>query len=156
MNASGRTAHQPDVKRGRAPCHPLRRPTREMEPITGATVSHRAIVTTIDVMYPKGRIPTSMSTTPAKSISTQALTKKNGPAAKIPIKPRMPASARGSYWPDSTHNGTGHGARARAQRPGWRLSALVAAGHNKIRRSLIPADTPRAAPQVSDHHAAAG
>jgi hypothetical protein len=28
-----------------------------MEPITGATVSHRAIVTIIDVMYPKGPNP---------------------------------------------------------------------------------------------------
>ena len=64
-----------------------------MEPITGANVSHRAIVTIIEVTYPKGRIPTSMSTTPAKSISTQALTKKAGPAARIPMILRIPASA---------------------------------------------------------------
>jgi hypothetical protein len=39
------------------------------------------MVTTIAVMYPNGRIPTSMATIPAKSIKSQALTKNSGPAA---------------------------------------------------------------------------
>ena len=39
------------------------------------------MVTTIAVMYPNGRIPTSLPTMPAKTIKTQALTKNSGPAA---------------------------------------------------------------------------
>jgi hypothetical protein len=39
------------------------------------------MVTTIAVRYPNGRIPTSVSTIPAKIIKSQALTKNSGPAA---------------------------------------------------------------------------
>jgi hypothetical protein len=59
-------------------------PARAIAPAAGATASHSAMVTTIDVMYPKGRMPTSRATPPANSISSQELTKKNGPAATIP------------------------------------------------------------------------
>jgi hypothetical protein len=40
------------------------------------------MVTTIEVTYPKGRMPTSVSTIPAKIIKIHALTKNNGPAAR--------------------------------------------------------------------------
>jgi len=38
------------------------------------------MVTTIEVEYPKGWIPTLVSTAPAKSISIHELRKKSGPA----------------------------------------------------------------------------
>jgi hypothetical protein len=38
------------------------------------------MVTTMAVRYPKGLTPTLRLTMPANSISSQALTKKNGPA----------------------------------------------------------------------------
>jgi hypothetical protein len=60
-----------------------------MAPAAGATASHSAMVTTIDVMYPNGRIPTSSPTMPANSISSQALRKKDGPAATTPKKSPM-------------------------------------------------------------------
>src|ERR1051326_1230609 len=47
----------------------------------GPRTSHRPMVTTIAVMYPNGRMPTSPPTMPAKSIKSQALTKNSGPAA---------------------------------------------------------------------------
>ena len=54
---------------------------RPTAPMAGARVSHKAMVTTIAVMYPNGWIPTSAPTMPAKIISSQALTKNSGPAA---------------------------------------------------------------------------
>lgn len=56
---------------------------RAIAPMAGVTASHKPIVTTMDVMYPKGRIPTLWATAPAISINTQALTKKAGPALNI-------------------------------------------------------------------------
>jgi hypothetical protein len=50
-------------------------------PMAGASVSHRPMVTSIDVTYPNGRMPTSAATMPAKIISSHALTKNIGPAA---------------------------------------------------------------------------
>jgi hypothetical protein len=48
--------------------------------MAGASVSQSPIVTTMDVTYPNGSMPTSVLTIPAKIISSQALTKNNGPA----------------------------------------------------------------------------
>jgi hypothetical protein len=50
-------------------------------PTAGAITSHSAIVTTMDVAYPKGLIRTSLAAMPAKIISSQALTKCITPAA---------------------------------------------------------------------------
>ncbi len=55
--------------------------TRATAEMAGAIVSQRPMVTTIDVTYPNGRIPTSVYTIPAKIINTHALTKNMGPAA---------------------------------------------------------------------------
>jgi hypothetical protein len=57
--------------------------TRAIAPIAGARVSHKAIVTTIEVRYPNGRIPRSTLVPPANSISSHALRKKAGPAVRI-------------------------------------------------------------------------
>jgi hypothetical protein len=54
---------------------------RPTAPMAGARVSHRPMVTTIEVTYPNGRMPTSVPTMPAKIIKIHALTKNNGPAA---------------------------------------------------------------------------
>jgi len=48
--------------------------------IAGVKTSHEPMVTTMAVRYPKGLTPTLRLTMPANSISSQALTKKNGPA----------------------------------------------------------------------------
>jgi hypothetical protein len=45
------------------------------------------MVPTIEVTYPNGRMPTSVSTIPAKIIKIHALTKNNGPAAMSLKKP---------------------------------------------------------------------
>src|SRR6266511_2400999 len=63
-----------------------------MAPMAGASVSHSPMVTTIDVTYPNGRMPASTPTMPAKIISSHALRKKAGPAAKSPKKLPMLAS----------------------------------------------------------------
>jgi hypothetical protein len=49
--------------------------------MAGATTSQRAIVKTIDVLYPNGLMPTLLLVIPAKIISSQALTKNMAPAA---------------------------------------------------------------------------
>jgi hypothetical protein len=58
----------------------LRLDVPAIAPIAGARVNHSPIVTTIEVTYPKGRIPTSRCTMPAKIIKIQELTKNIGPA----------------------------------------------------------------------------
>lgn len=52
-----------------------------MAPAAGAMTSHVAIVATIAVPYPNGLMPTSLDRMPAKIIISQALKKKNPPAA---------------------------------------------------------------------------
>ena len=44
---------------------------RAMAPMAGATVSQSPMVTTIDVTYPNGRMPTSPPTMPAKIICSR-------------------------------------------------------------------------------------
>jgi hypothetical protein len=50
-------------------------------PAAGAMTSQRAIVASIAVPYPNGLMPTFGERIPAKIIISQALTKKNPPAA---------------------------------------------------------------------------
>lgn len=52
-----------------------------MAPAAGAMTSHTAIVATMAVPYPNGLMPTSLDRMPAKIIISQALKKKNPPAA---------------------------------------------------------------------------
>ena len=46
--------------------------SRPPAPMAGARVSHRPMVTSIGVTYPNGRMPTSVSTMPAKTIKIHA------------------------------------------------------------------------------------
>ena len=72
--------------------------------MAGARVSQSAMVTTIEVTYPNGRMPTSVSTMPAKIIKIHALTKNNGPAAMslknapMTSSVELPVGASSARW----------------------------------------------------------
>ena len=104
-------------------------PGRMTAPMAGARVSHRAMVTTIEVRYPNGRIPTSVQTMPAKTISSHALTKNIGPAAMSLTNAstinHLPSRRPGSAITDRA-GGHGLGRHLELhQRPAGRASADV-------------------------------
>jgi hypothetical protein len=60
-----------------------------MAPAAGAMTSHSAMVANSAVPYPNGLIPTRLDRMPAKIIISQALRKKNPPAAGSEKNGRM-------------------------------------------------------------------